>query len=183
MIALHNNHSGVPFIEFEWLVVGCRDKVVKRTEFAVALHTKFCIGVEIVVENLEFTSDSRPFAFVEIGVNEILDTAVGTGSDFEVDFQDEVGILRGCDDVAAVSRFGAGAFEHFQHAIFDNPPFFGEFVEFSATPAVCGLSVPEEFPSVGLFLFCESVRLLRSNRSGANQSYDKKCKLFHYNKN
>lgn len=157
MVAADDDHGGVELVEDEGLVVADGDEVVEGPELAVALDAELGVGVTQVVEDLEFAADGRSGALVEGGVDEVLDAAVGTLSDLEVDAEHEVAPCAGGDDVAAVGALGTVAGMHLQLSVGDGPSLFGEGVELGAAPAVGGLAVEEELPSLCLLGWRERV--------------------------
>lgn len=76
MVAAHDDGGGVPSTDVERLFLGSRDEVVERRELAVALHSEFCVGVALVVENLELAADGRSLTLVLRRVDEVFDAAV-----------------------------------------------------------------------------------------------------------
>ena len=56
----------------------------------------------LVIENLKLATYGRACSLIQLWVNEILDTAIGSFGDFEVDFKDEVLICLAGDDIASV---------------------------------------------------------------------------------
>ena len=61
------------------------------------------------------------------------------------------------DDVAAVAALGTISLLHLEHAVLDTPALLGEGLNLGTAPAVGGLAVPQKFPTLATFLFCECV--------------------------
>ena len=85
MIAFNNHHSGIEETVPERFVFRCRNQIVQRSERTVSIFTHLCIGMSPVVENLKLATYGRPFPFVQIGINKVLDSTVGPFGYFEVD--------------------------------------------------------------------------------------------------
>ena len=60
---------------------GGRNQVVEAGHRAVAVHAQLGVGVDRVVEHLELAADRRARALVQLGVDEVLDAAVGALGD------------------------------------------------------------------------------------------------------
>ena len=157
MTVLHDDAGRVPGCDVEGFLFGSRNQVVERTQLAVALHAKLGIGVAQVVQDLELAADGAAFALVHIGVHEILDAAVGTFRNLEVHLQDEVVVGTSGHDVAAVSALCAVGLLHLQDAVLDAPSLLGEALQLGAAPSFGCLAVPQQFPSLALFLLGQGV--------------------------
>ena len=164
MIALHDNGGCVPSSDIKGLLLRSRDKVVEGSQLAVTLHAQLGIGVTQVVKYLELATNSTTLALVHVGVNEILDAAVGTFGNLEIDLQDEVVVGLVGHDVAAVAALGTISGFHLEHAVLDAPTLCGEGLQLGSAPAVCGLTIPKKPPTLALFLLCEYIICCR-NRS------------------
>ena len=129
--------------------------------------------MEGVVEDLVLEADGGAVAVVAgsvVGVDEVLDAAVGAGGDAEVDDELEVGVLARGEDVAGVAALFAAVLGDGEEAVFDLPAGGGEGGAVGAVPAFGGLAVEEEVPALGCFLFGKSVGCgLREGGEGAGE--------------
>jgi len=113
-----------------------------------AVHARLGVRVIGVVENLVLAADGRARPLVELGVDEVLDAAVGALRDLEVDDELEVLVLIDRHDVAAGRRLAAARLGHGQHAVLDGPALLRKGLQPRAAPAGRGLAVPQELPAV-----------------------------------
>src|SRR6185369_8380562 len=94
-----------------------RDQVVERGERPVAVAAELRVGVERVVQELEFAADrgagggrlAARSDRMEVGLDEVLDATVGARREAEVDAQLEVGEAVAGEEVAAGGGLGRGA--------------------------------------------------------------------------
>ena len=63
----------------------------------------------VVIQDLELAADGRAFTLVHFRVNEILDTAVRTLGDLEINLQDEILVSAHGNDITAIRGLGAVA--------------------------------------------------------------------------
>ena len=143
VVAFDFNHRRIPGRDVERLVRRGRDKVVKRAKGPIALDPEFGVRMTKVVKDLELATYSGACAFIQGRVHKILDSAVSSLSDLEIDLENEVLVQAGGDDVASVGRLAAVPFENFQYPLVDNPPFGREIVKLGTSPAFSGLTIPK----------------------------------------
>ena len=153
MIALHNNCSCVPSCDVERLLFRSRNEVVERGKFAISLHSKLCIRMAKVVENLEFATDSTTLALVHIWVDEVLYATIGTFGNLEIDLKNEVVIGFICYDIATITAFCAIRSLNFEDSILYSPTLCGKGLQLCSAPTISGFAVPKELPAFSLFLF------------------------------
>src|SRR5260370_42314009 len=126
----------------------------ERGNGAVAVAAFFGVGVEGVVEDLVLEADGGAVAVVAggvVGVDEVLDAGVGSGSDAEVDEELEVGVFAGGENVAGVASLFAAVLGDGEEAVFDLPAGGRESGAEGAMPSVRGLAGEEERPPCGCF--------------------------------
>lgn len=149
---------------------GGGDKVVEGGDGAIAVFATLGVRVYVVVEDLVLVADGGAGTFLEVEVDEVEDAAIGAGRGAEVYRELVVGEFARGDDVAGVATFFAAKVGGREQAVLDNPAGGGEGAVTLAAPAVRGFAVPEELPTLGLFLLCEGVGGLRkSGDSGGEE--------------
>ena len=92
-----------------------------------------------------------------LDLTKVFDAAIGSWGDLEIDLEDEIAEGAGGDDVAAIGRFLAIAWQYAQDAVGHFPASLGEGLGFGAAPAVGGLSVEQQYPAIADFFFGEFV--------------------------
>ena len=85
VVVLYDDPGGIPLAHTEvcFILVGT-DKVVEGTQGTVAGYTELGIGMHLVVEYLELASDCGRIRRIEVGIDEVLDTTVGTLGEEEI---------------------------------------------------------------------------------------------------
>ena len=78
------------------------DQVVEGADCPVSSDPKRRIRVASIVEDLKLETDRRSFSLVQLGVHEVLDPAVGSFADSEIDLEFEVAETVDGHDVAAI---------------------------------------------------------------------------------
>src|SRR5260370_775431 len=124
---------------------------------SVAIGTAHSVSDAGGVEDMVFEAEDGSLAVIEVGADEVLDDAVGAGSDAEVDEELEVGVLARGDDVAGVAAFFAAVLGNRDHAVLDLPAGGGEGGAVVSAPAVGGLAIEEEMPAFSGLSCGESV--------------------------
>ena len=95
MVALNNDTCGIPAILVDILPAATGDKVIQRTKTTVIIETSLCIGVLIIVKNLELAT------YATILADEVLDTTVCTWCELVVDRELKAVLLLLGNDVAS----------------------------------------------------------------------------------
>ena len=173
--AADDDAGGVPLAYgFDGLVFCGGDHVVEGGYSAVTVAAFFGVGMDGVVEDLVLEADGGAVALVAggvVGVDEVLDAGVCSGSDAEVDEELEVGVFAGGEDVAGVAALFAAVLGDGEEAVFDLPASGREGGAVGAVPALGGLAVEEEMPALGCFLFGEGVGCgLRESGQGGREN-------------
>ncbi len=139
------------------LVLGGGLQVVERGDRAVAVAAELGVRVDGVVEHLELQAEGRAGALVEVRLHEVLQAAVGSLGELEVDGDFELLEAFDGDDVAGVGGFLAVALGGAEGAFLDGPPGLREVRALGGAPALAGAAVEEELPAVGLLGLAEGV--------------------------
>ncbi len=156
--SVDDDACGVPLADgVDGLVLRRGDHVVEEAMVRSPAMPFLASGWSNVVEDLVLEADGGAGASVEVGIDEVLDAAVGSGGDAEVDEQFEVGVLARGDDVAGVAALFTAVLGDGDHAVLDLPTGGGEGGTVVAAPAVGGLAVEEEMPALGFFCGRECV--------------------------
>src|SRR5690554_4203478 len=103
----------------------------------------------LVIQYLELATDGRPFTLVEVGVDKVLDAAVGSFGDPEINCQHKIPVGSCGYDITPIGRLTTVTLVHLENAIFHRPSFVGERVELGTTPSFTALAIPQKFPSFG----------------------------------
>jgi len=145
VIAFRDNMSPVPFADtvHRFIRVGGY-KIVERCQGPAAfMVSQFGVRVPFVIKDLVFQPDGGTGPLVQIGVYKIFDPAVGTFGNFEINFQFEIPVQFPGYDITACGGFRAPGGEYNQLPVFNNPAFFGEFIQAGTPPSGRGAPVPE----------------------------------------
>src|SRR3989304_367623 len=123
---------------------GGGEEIVERGQLPVAPAALPGVGVAPVVEELELEADRGARPLFQLGVDVVLDPAVGAGGQPELELQLEGGESPLGDDVAPGAGLAAAALDDAQLAVPDLPAFLRKPFFARAPPARCRLPVPEE---------------------------------------
>ena len=154
---LDDDGGCVPRCDVKRLVVGDGDEVVERPQLAVSLHAQLGIGMTQVVQYLELATYCTALATVHVGINKVLDAAVGTLCDLEINLENEVVVGLLGHDVTAVAALGTRGGLHLEDAILYTPTLLGKGGELGSAPPLGGLAVPQKLPALALLLLGEHI--------------------------
>ena len=181
MMVLHYHCGSIPCRDVKRLVLGSRYQIIERTQAAIALHTQLGIGVTQIIQNLELTTDGTPLSSVHVRIHKVLDATVGTLCNLEIHLEDKVVINLLGHDITTVAALGSAGSFHLEAAILYAPSLLRECGQLGASPSLCGLSVPQKFPTLTLLLLGEHiVGALRNLRFGGGHLL--LCYCWHHGK-